>query len=110
MELENSRKRNTTSNIIKLFFCMCFVFVAFLFKNNINAATYGIFKYEEINNGTKIEITGCDKNATGTLNIPSTIEGKPVTSIGDKAFYECSNFTGSLVIPDSVTSIGRVCL
>lgn len=107
MELENSRKRNTTSNIIKLFFCMCFVFVAFLFKNNINAATYGIFKYEEINNGIEIRITGCDKNATGTLNIPSTIDGKPVTSIGDKAFDECSNFTGSLVIPESVTSIGE---
>ena len=106
MELENSRKRNTTSNIIKLFFCMCFVFVAFLFKNNINAATYGILEYKEINNGTEIEITGCDKNATGTLNIPSTIDGKPVTSIGEKAFYECSNFTGSLVIPDSVTQIG----
>ena len=107
MELENSRKRNTTSNIIKLFFCMCFVFVAFLFKNNINAATYGILEYKEINNGTEIEITGCDKNATGTLNIPSTINGKPVTSIATYAFKNCSNFTGSLVIPDSVTSIGE---
>ena len=106
MELENSRKRNTTSNIIKLFFCMCFVFVEFLFKNNINAATYGIFKYEEINNGTEIRITGCDKNATGTLNIPSTIDGKPVTSIGNWAFWNCSGFTGNLVIPESVTSIG----
>ena len=106
MELENSRKRNTTSNIIKLFFCMCFVFVAFLFKNNINAATYGIMKYKEINNGTEIEITGCDRESKETLNIPSTIDGKPVTSIGESAFNGCYNLTGKLVIPDSVTQIG----
>jgi len=29
-----------------------------------------------------------------------------VTSIGEMAFYNCSGFTGYLVIPDSVTSIG----
>ena len=36
--------------------------------------------------------------------IPSTYQGKPVTSIGKKAFYCCKALT-SITIPDSVTSI-----
>ena len=37
--------------------------------------------------------------------IPSTYSGLPVTSIGNYAFEECTRLT-SVVIPDSVTSIG----
>ena len=43
---------------------------------------------------------GCS-NLTGSLIIPNS-----VTSIGDLAFYNCSGFTGSLIIPNSVTTIG----
>ena len=52
-----------------------------------------------------VTITDCDWAATGELIIPSTIEGKPVTSIGARAFYTNTNLT-SITIPDSVTSIG----
>ena len=38
---------------------------------------------------------------TGDLVIPDS-----VTTIGDSAFYYCRGFTGDLVIPDSVTTIG----
>ena len=41
----------------------------------------------------------------GALTIPSTINGYPVTSIGDSVFYYCTNLT-SVTIPSSVTSIG----
>ena len=41
---------------------------------------------------------------TGTVTIPSTLGGKPVTSIGSSALC-CSGLT-SVTIPDSVTSIG----
>ena len=53
----------------------------------------------------EVTITDCDNAATGELVIPNTIDGKPVTSIGDSAFDGTSLTTISL--PDGVTSIGR---
>ena len=38
--------------------------------------------------------------------IPATYDDRPVTSIGDRAFRDCSNVK-SVVIPDSVTAIGK---
>lgn len=56
------------------------------------------------NNGA-ITITGCI-DPVGSVVIPDLINGFPVTSIGDDAFYLCTDLT-SVTIPDSVTSIGR---
>ena len=73
--------------------------------------------------GDNVTITGCDKDAFGELVIPDTIKGRPVTAIGQGAFagvgyYEptfgdtehpsSDNPTlESIVIPNSITSIGR---
>ena len=46
----------------------------------------------------EVTITDCDEAASGELVIPDTIEGNPVTSIGDFAFSNCSSLT-SITIP-----------
>ena len=56
------------------------------------------------------EVTNGDKNYSGNVTIPSTVTYKSkiltVTSIGDKAFRDCSGLT-SVIIGNSVTSIGQ---
>jgi hypothetical protein len=56
------------------------------------------------NNGaiTIAEYTG----SGGAVVIPDTTNGWPVTSIGNGAFYQCTNLN-SVTIPGSVTSIGH---
>ena len=68
------------------------------------AGTSGIYTYE-IANG-EVTITDCDESASGAIEIPSTINGYPVTVIGESAFNRCHYLT-SVIIPDSVTSIGK---
>ncbi len=50
----------------------------------LHAASLADLTYTTI--GGEVIITGCDEAATGELVIPGTIEGNPVTSIGDWAF------------------------
>ena len=50
-------------------------------------------------------VTDCDSSVT-KANIPHTIKGVTVTSIGGSAFRYCTSLT-SVTIPDSVTSIGN---
>lgn len=45
------------------------------------------------------------EQVSGAIKIPSTLDGLPVTSIGDCAFFRCNGLT-SVTIPDTVTSIG----
>ena len=52
----------------------------------------------------EVTITRCDTSASGSVTIPATIEGLPVTTIGEKAFDKCSSIT-SVTIPDTVTSL-----
>lgn len=60
------------------------------------------YKYK-IENG-EVTITDCDLDIAGEVIIPDTIEGYPVTAIGENAFANCSRIT-SIVIPDCVKNI-----
>ncbi len=67
--------------------------------------SYGNLIYELDENGNAV-ITGNTITEDTDLIIPSQIDGHKVISIGDEAFLNCSNLT-SVIIPDSVTSIGN---
>ncbi len=79
--------------------------------------------------GGEVTITKCDSAEMGRVSIPNTIEGYPVTAIGERAFAYCYDITAvnlpsglktigatafngcvaleAITIPDSVTTIGR---
>ena len=65
----------------------------------------GLFKYE-IHNDNECTITGYEGKQFGDLVIPESIDGHKVTIIGQSAFLNCTGFTGSIIIPDSVVKIG----
>ena len=64
--------------------------------------TYNGFMYEE----SEITITGYVGDKTEVV-IPGEINGKKVTTIGDKAFGECTSLTG-VTIPEGVTGITKM--
>ena len=69
----------------------------------VNEVNGDPLKYEVV--GDTVTIKDCKETASGAMAIPSIYEGKPVTSIGDWAFYGCTKLTRA-TIPDSVTGIG----
>ncbi len=66
---------------------------------------YQDFGFAYTSYGENVIVTGY-YGSNPEVVIPSKINGKSVTSIGDNAFNESQNLT-SITIPDSVTSIGE---
>ena len=63
-------------------------------------------KFNLINNGTEYEVVGIGDCKDVELVIPPIYNGKPVSSIGERAFDENERIT-SVIIPDSVVKISR---
>ncbi|MBE6634763.1 MAG: leucine-rich repeat domain-containing protein [Ruminococcaceae bacterium] len=60
--------------------------------------------FKLINGGEEYEVSG-KGDATGVIEIPSVYRRKPVSSIGERAFFNGSDVT-RVIIPQSVTRIG----
>jgi len=72
---------------------------------SLQAATVADLTFTLNGDGTEYSVSDCLGTASGSLDIPSTYNGLPVTSIGDNAFSDCTSLT-NITIPGSVTSIG----
>lgn len=68
----------------------------------VTAETYENLTYS-VTNG-KVTITACDTSLTGSLTIPATIGGYPVTTIATSAFADCAGLT-AITIGVNVTTI-----
>lgn len=64
----------------------------------------GNYVYRFLDDGT-VEIVGFNSGVTGIVEIPDTIVGKTVSSIGDYAFLNCSGIR-EIKLPDTIEKIG----
>ena len=85
--------------LLGILLCICLA----LLPMETQAATEGYLTYT-ITDG-EVTITDCDEGATGKIVIPDTIEGYPVTKIGESAFTLCVKIT-EIALPDGLKSIG----
>ncbi|MBR6407942.1 MAG: leucine-rich repeat domain-containing protein [Clostridia bacterium] len=69
------------------------------------AEVSGQFRYETLADGT-IRVTGYAGEAS-EVTIPAKINGKPVTAIADRMFYDLLVTITKIVLPDSITTIGK---
>ena len=72
------------------------------FANDLLADDDGTWTYTL--SGDEATITGCIATCPTDLNIPSTVDGYSVVSIGENAFHD--NQLTSATIPNSVVAIG----
>ena len=76
----------------------------------VNGVAYKYYVVDgeaEISSGIR-EIPAVDQSTSGPIEIPSSLGGCPVTSLGTDAFYGCARIT-SVSIPDTVANIGYCC-
>ena len=62
--------------------------------------------YTYIETTDKVIVTDFDKTASGEVEIPEEINGKPITEIGNEAFKDCTDITG-ITLPSTVEKIGQ---
>ena len=68
-----------------------------------SAAGSDIFVYDVWNG--EVILSGCNTSVSGTITVPSTINGYPVTRIESHAFEGCSKIS-QINLPDSIKEIG----
>ncbi len=78
-----------------------FLTCLFISPAPLSAAQFGLFTYEVV--GDTVTITDFPEDTVGHVEIPSKINGRPVTGIGLRAFEHCR--MTSVTIPEGVTYI-----
>lgn len=71
---------------------------------NDDVTTKDGLTYESYYDGT-LRLYGCDKGLTN-VTIPTTVDGKGVTTICTNTFNSCTNLT-SITIPNSIDILGQ---
>ena len=75
-----------------------------VYAETSEANVFGDFEYRLLDDGT-IALSGY-KGEGGEVKLPSEIDGKSVTIIGENCFWECNSMT-SVTIPNSIVSIEK---
>ena len=81
------------------------IFLSIALLGNAGAAVSGLYTYTVNPDNASVTITDYPTNATGAIEIPATIDGRSVTSIGEYAFYNCSGLT-SITSPTASPASG----
>ena len=78
----------------------------FVLPANAEAVSINNLRFKLNSDGNSYSVTACISSAGGALEIPATHNGKPVTTIGERAFYGCVNLV-EIAIPDSITTLNQ---
>ena len=81
---------------------LCFV----VWPTEAQAASESDLTFELNDDGESYYVSSCSQSASGSLTIPATHNGKPVTRIGSYAFANCNGFYGELRLPDGLMKLG----
>lgn len=78
------------------------IFLVISAPSYVNAESFENYTYILIEGDMEVCITGYTGSG-GPISIPATIDGKPVTVIGEESFLDAE--ITSLVVPDNVRTI-----
>ena len=87
--------------------CMLIFMLCMMIGLMSPAVAEGTWSYAELEDGT-ISITGYSDNTVTDFVIPSEVDGKTVTQIGEYAFYGWTSIQ-TLTLPDSITHLNSWC-